>query len=508
MNTTSQPTTKPLPLWLELTAVVFLLAAFMFTAAALFTRGVPYTDEAIDAEMAINIATGKGGVVFTHPQVEPGKRLVSVAPAYDYSLALWLRLWGVSRLAVMSFNIAIVAAVTLLLWGFVYRTSLMRQSRYRLLLIALLPLLPAFMQTYGTNRYDSIGMLALSLACFTLTIRPARVRRVIITVCGVLVGVGGLHVALASASLALLAAIFTGRRFIPELLCFGGGVALGLTFLFGALYWTDSLAALRSVMEINNVATPAGWVPFLLAPLRGGQPAILKGGNVFLLLALVFACGSLRYYRAHCTWGNAAWFGILAGLAVPLTLTFAGRYSWTYAWLAAAPMLICTLVTLDEGKLPRNANRVVLGLMMIAALTSFPSRALVTALEWTETGYQAPSDFVGKHLLHTDVVYSAYQAYYPVKARAADAYFGMAIESMTPSQRAGITAAVLTDEAPQGSRGLPNEQLLMNNFGGAWHLVASLTVPRGRLRMQLPPQPMNPYWYSLRIYRKDSELIN
>lgn len=486
----------------ELAAVLLLLMVFVTAATAVSSRGSPHADEVMDGERAINIVHGSGPISFAHPQDAPGARSASVAPAYDYALAGWLGLWGISRIAVVSFNVVIVAVVTLALWGFLYRTALVRQARLRLLAAALLPLLPALSVIYSTNRYDSIGMLALTLACLSLTIRAPGVRRMAIACFAILVGMGGLHVVIASAPLALLGVVFSDRKLLPELYHYGAGLALGLGAVFGMMVWSGALVSFQLGLQMNGVAPPASLIPYLLAPLKGGHSTVLLGGNLLLLLALLLGLVAALIRPSVFSWRTALTFGIGAGIAVPVTLTLFGRYSDTYTWLAAIPMLLCVIIAMDQELLSRLVTRAMLVLATGAALSGFPVRAGVTATEWSELGYERPAGFVARQITPADTVYTTFVGYYPVKQFATNAYFGSAFHAMTPAQRQSITLAIIGGEFCSGGMFEPSAQEAQEAFGGEWSLMDHLTIPRGALRTKIPPAVKEPYSFDIWVYRR------
>ncbi len=456
----------------------------------------------MDAEPAINMVLGRGAVSFTHPQAAPGAPIGLTTPLYTAALAGWLLVWGISETAVMSMNCLLVAAASFFLWMSVVRSGCIRRPWLRVALAVGVPLLPAVTLVYRLNRYDSFGMLGLALACAALTLRMRWQRLTSLVVAGLMAGTAGLHVAVASAVLGSLALIFLGRRYVAEFVTFGVAAAAGLAIMLGILFHQNLLDSLRTVLSQCGVSEARAWHWYALAPLRGGQLSRLIDGDALCLLASLFAVCGVWLSKRQRLLQSGAMFGLCAGVAVPLALSIAGRYSDTYVWLAMIPMVIGCVVALDHEIDSRRLKQLVGGLLAVVALSGFPTSAFMSLAEWRARDPVPVEAFIARHIEPDDVVYTTFVGYYPVKTKAGTAFFGSAFHSMTAEQRAAVTLAVIGGKENGAGMYEPSAEEAFASFGGEWMEVGHMKVPRGEFRKSIPPRPQSDCTYNVVIYRK------
>lgn len=491
-------------LGLECKAAIAISLLFFFTALLVTNRGNPYADEAMDAEIPLNIAIGDGQVSFAHANCTPGTPSALVSPAYTYALAAWLALLPQARATVLAFNCLAVAASSLAIWAATVRSSLLATPGWRLTLLAFLPLIPPLLQVYGTNRYDSVAVLGYGLAALLLTLPATGLTLSLMIACGFFTGSGGMHCAISALPLSALIAILFGKAATRHLCAGLAGVTLGLLATFALIFSSEEMtASFWQALQIDNVSPAMSVADYLRAPLRGGHPSMLRGGNIFLFLALLLLV-TTEPKRGTWTLGmRFGIYGLASGILVPLTLTAVGRYSFTYAWLAGLPMAVGVFALASQRSAYNTARMVAVPLLLAAALPGFPLKAAITALDWNVNSYNAVSSFVTDNIHQDDVVYASYGAYYPVKWTAASCFFGTAIHAMTPTQRTEVTAVVLNEDDLQGSFFSPSKADIFDALGGSWRQEALLTVPRSKLRTAIPITPLGVHVFKYRIYRRD-----
>lgn len=482
--------------------IVGLLLALFTATVIIVSHEDQHADALMDAEAPINIVHGRGNVSYIHPHITPGTQFMDVAPVYTYSLAAWLKAFGVSDRSVISMNCAVVALSGFLVWLFVTRERLVTTPWMRILLAPSLVLTGPVAVIYRTNRYDALGMLGLAAACAALTIRHRAFRHAALAVCGYLVGTGGFHVIVGGGLLSLGPLFVRGRRSLSDFLAFNVGTAIGLGTVVTLLLARGQFRTLLNALAMEGAHVPRGFAWYLLAPVRGGQHSgILDGDLVLLCAAFLAFLGTLVYSRSG--WPrSAAAFGLCAGIVIPITLSCFGRYSSTYAWLAAVPMFAGALITLDKQTTPRWLSFCIGGLLLVTTAAGFPAYAFMGLAEWTARDRSVAERFISRHIRDGDVLYTCGSGYYPAKQSRNIAYISSGFHSMTPDQRNSVSLLVLHGGENGYALLEPTTDEALASFGGEWEMVDELLVPRGAFRMILPPRPKSNCTYHLMIYRK------
>jgi hypothetical protein len=475
-----------------------LIAAFVALALYCVDRGTPHADEVMYAETSANIAAGKGAVAWTHANVVPGTANALTYVPFVYAEALWIRTFGLSRVVVESFGILVIAAATWLFWAFLRRSQLVHGPISRLFLTASLPMVPSVMTLWGTNRYDVIAVFGCALAAWATSRRASRSRLALIGLAGILVGADGFHPAIIVPGLAGVAWLWGGRKDTGALIAFLAGVASGLALTFGEMYASGTLGVFRTLMVHNSVGVRS-LSTVLAGPLVGHSNF---RDNALTMLALGIAAASASIRTRTPQRSPAAFVGMAAGVIVPMTLTFVGRYNHTYSWLAVLPAFLLAVMAAEGRGVGRLARWAIYSLLALDALSGLPTRVGMVALEADRNSYEAPSAYIREVLEADDVVYASYIAYYPVKAVAAESFFGGAIDSMTSGQLASVSKAVLKDDSiPRAMFELPQAEVLAR-LGGEWAEVGHFRVARGEWRMMLPRPPKESAIFDFKVFRR------
>jgi hypothetical protein len=346
-------------------------------------------------------------------------------------------------------------------------------------------------------------MLGCALACFLLTLPKSTTRSIMLVVAGALIGTGGLHVALAGVAVTAAVTIMARHPIFPDIFLLTVAIVGGVTATLGLIYADPGKAKSFSAhMHIDAVHAPLSVIDLLNSPFRGGHPTVMLGGNAFLLCALAVLLVSNHKTQGGRVEQKYGLLALAAGLVTPLTLTTAGRYSFTYAWIAAFPMAIGALSLLAARGLSVKGLVVALPLLAAAAAGGLPLSVATTVIDWSANDYQRVTDFVKSQIQSDDVAYSTYGNYYPLKQSAATAYFGMAIHTMSHVQRESVTVVFLSEHDTKGTLFSPTTEFIFAELGGSWQECGSLVVPRGDFRMALPPPPRQECTYKVRAYRR------
>lgn len=501
---------------------------FVAFATAVCSRRPPHADEVIDAELAINIVQLGKPVSYAFSYTTPGSLAVTAWPAYEYGLAAWLSVWGVSRPAVLSFYITIAAVVGLLILVVMRRTQLIESPMARILLSWAIPLLPAVASVYSKNRYDAMGMLGLAVATFALTVRRPSVRYGLMVVGGLAVGAGGFNVVIASGPLAILLVLCTGRRFLAEAAVYLSCVVGGLGLTFGLMKVNGTFDDFFEMMRLSRVKARSARIravePALIAilvtaalidtrrELMAAARRVLAGTGAaagLILSSLRTARGAnpsesaddLRSTRHVALVGKLVLLGLVAAVLVPTCITSVGHYNKEYSWLSAIPVFVAACIVAWRARSGWLRAGVAAALLPIV-LSGLPARALVVGTEWVEQDYDPVQRFVAKHIAPDDIVFASWPLYYPAKRADVTAYIGGAFHRMTDAQRRAVTVAFFAGRDNGFGNTEPTIEEALRGFEERWTEVDRFVVPRGTMRSKLPPAPKSTYCYEVRVFRR------
>lgn len=475
-----------------------LLALFVGLASFCIDRRCPHADEVILAETSTNIAEGRGATATTHPNVVPGTPTALAYVPFVYAEAAWIWMFGFSRPVVQSFNVAVIAAATWLFWLFLARGRLIESACDRLFLVGLMPLVPTLATLYAKNRYDAVAVLGISLAAFATTSSKPACRIGLAWLGGVLAGGDAFHAAFITPFVFGAAWLFSERRGTAALLAYIAGVACGLLLTFGEMWVSGTWDVFRLLMKHNEVAVP-GLSAVLKAPVKYHTNI---RDNATTTLALVVALLADWRRRRVPFKRNAAVLGLAVSLLVPMALTFIGRYTDNYAWLAVIPAFLLAVMAAQSPTIPAAARLAVMALLALDAASGLPLGGFMKALEADRNSYAEPARYICEQVDPSDVVFASYMAYYPVKKRAKESFFGGVIESMTAEQLARVNKAVLVnDPVPRAMFELSPADTL-GRLGGEWRKVGEFQVTRGDVRKMVPPRPREPFIFDFSVFER------
>jgi hypothetical protein len=179
------------------------------------------------------------------------------------------------------------------------------------------------------------------------------------------------------------------------------------------MYASGTLGVFRTLMVHNSVGVRS-LSTVLAGPLVGHSNF---RDNALTMLALGIAAASASIRTRTPQRSPAAFVGMAAGVIVPMTLTFVGRYNHSYSWLAVLPAFLLAVMAAEGRGVGRLARWAIYSLLALDALSGLPTRVGMVALEADRNSYEAPSSYIREVLEADDVVYASYIAYYPVKSR-------------------------------------------------------------------------------------------
>jgi hypothetical protein len=444
------------------------LLAFNLATAARFP--IPWLDEVLFTDPAVNLHLGKG---FTSSfwWAQPRHEIwAAYPPLYPTLLSQWLRAAPFSPAGVRSFSYVLFSLAVLLASAAVRRWDLLRGRRCRLQLVLLLLLGygPAF--CYRSGRVECLGMLILAAAMFGSSLGSRPWRLATVAAAAVLLPLTGLQFVVYVIVLCLLLWAFTGRRFLGEGAALLAGMAAGCCLLFLHYsrlgLWETFLSSTVGTRTLLARGLDPGGLRATMGSYSTAFNGFLKDPSFLLMLALGLLLAAGRIARGRFRLRSPLGFGLAVALVLPAVMFLTGVYPVYYSWMAFVPLSLGVLMELGttETRLPRRMLPAVwvVGLPLVFAWV---------ALDWSDRDPWRVEEFVQRHVEERDWVLTDYPAYYPVKQRAAVTLGVAQLPLLTPEERARISRIVAPPDRIGG---------LVENLGGEWVAAGeSLTSRKG-----------------------------
>jgi hypothetical protein len=391
---------------LEIAVVVAIAVLFLGINFATCSRfPIVWRDEAYFAEPAVNTNIGLGFTSYANAVQPHGRFWVGNTPLYSMLLAGWLKVFGIGIIQARSFGYILSALAIVVFWWATIRLGLITSAGMRVgfLLTLLLAYGPGL--CYRSVRYDSLGILLVSLVLLAASVAPTRARLAMIVDIGATFTMTQLALVAYAAEVGLLLLCFYGRTYLREVMALGIGTVIGGVLLYVLLQshgvWPDLIQFLRYQRTVR----------FGGIPKDPSFPLILAG-------ACCLALG--RYHQGDLRMRSPLVFGISAGVLVPLGQLALGWYPTYYTWTAILPLSVGIF---SEFSLATSAIRPAIRTIVAAALAGsalfgMPLQLGSAVRFWKERDYNRVVSLVRNHVRKDDWVYCAPAAYYPSKLTA------------------------------------------------------------------------------------------
>lgn len=466
----------------------------LFLAANLATAArypLPWVDEIQFSDAAINLYLGKGFTSTVWIAQTSDAFWAGNTPLYTGLLYLWLKVFGVSAVAVRSLNFVLMSGVVWLVWQFARTSRLVPKPGYRLLLAALLFTGHALTFSYRMGRYDALGMLLFAAAALAWIGPEGWRQRLLIGLPAALAPFAGLQLLPASVLYCGLLFLFQGRPAIPKIIAVGLGLAAGVAGLY-AFY------ASHGVWDGFRASTSAvGVIGQGLLGKIAHLPKVYTADKSTVMLFL--AALLLAVVRGRSAWRRGPLeFGLAAAVAIPGCLQLAAKFPLYYSWMVYIPLALGvvtgTLATAAPPVAPR-ARAMALAAIAVACLVGLPARLAGIVSLWPSRDPALVQEYAAEHIAPDDVVLGDFKGYYAVRARAAGFFAPTYLGIMRPDEKAAVTALLLRQE---------DAGRAMQVLGGPWH-EAGPAFAAGRVEPGLVHRLMREFAdenYELRLYRR------
>ena len=313
----------------EAALLMALCLAFLAVNLTTATRyPTPWVDEVQFTDPAAHLALGRGFTSTVWIAQTSTEFWAGNAPLYSVLLSGWIRLFGLSPLAVRSFNYFLTVSLAILLWLWMVRGTVVRSPAWRLVVVALVFCGHGLMFSFRMGRYDVLGMLMAVLAALAW---PSSLWPLFGA--AVLMPLAGLQLIPGSLVFLFVLLLFQRRRAFRPAIVVISGVLCGVAILY-VLYrangvWEGFRASTRAVGVIGHS---------LPAKLAGLPHIYVADKSCFLLAAaaILLACvvGNKRALSGPLG------FGLTLMVVLPAALQVAGKFPTYYNWMVYLPLAI------------------------------------------------------------------------------------------------------------------------------------------------------------------------
>jgi len=473
-----------------------LAVAAVFLAVNLVTASrypSAWVDEVQFTDPAANLALGHGFTSSVWIVQDSTAFWAGNAPLYSTVLSGWLRLFGFSPLAVRSFNYFLTVLLAILFWEFLERRLHVRQTRWKLMAVALILCGHCIMFSFRMGRYDVMGMVIAVLAALAWSPSPSIYRAGALVLLGAAMPIAGLQLIPGALLFVMVITLFRRQEALrPGLALLGGLVAGGLTLFL--LFWS------HGVWQAFRASTSAvGVIGQSIVSKIAQLPRIYTADKSGLLLLAAAALLLIAGRRHLMKWQSSPLvFSVAFALLVPAALQCAAKYPLYYNWMVYLPLIAALAAYCDSewDGVTRSLRIAVVALVAVACLAGLPVRLVTIAANWTERDPAKLDSFVESSLSPADSAVVDFKAYYPAKRTATSIFTPTYLGVMTPAEKRGITALLIRPD------GLP---AAIASIGGDWAVTGeAMPSPSTRIPPFLGMQEFRDENYEVRLYRRRS----
>lgn len=421
--------------WL-LPAVGLALIIFLLNILTATRSPTVWNDEVWFADPAVHYLQGHGFTSSAWPGVTDQTPFCSNAPLYSLLLIGWLKVWGISPLAVRSFNFVLAPLGALIAVEAARRHGLIHRRLGAMVILVLLLTGQEVVFAYRSGRYDTLCLFIAELMLLVFTARSQWFRWAIIFFLGIVWPLAALPTAAFAFASALIIIALTGFRWIVELLLVGIGCLIGLAVFFAIILHFHNIEGFRANLQFAHIPTTlAGRLHNIVAGIRVDYSSLWLA-FVVIVLALVY--WKVRNIR------RLAVAGVLAAILIPTIVASSSAFPNYYSWMKFFPLVLCGAAILE--RLPVTPiQRAIAACLIFLSGFGLPARLLLTVREWRARDYKPLEAFVAEHISKNDVVYADFAPYYPLVKNANRVYL-ITYSSMPADEKAKVNVLLVRPE--------------------------------------------------------------
>jgi hypothetical protein len=468
--------------WLWVSLVIAVLFAFDLVTYNHYPA--VWCDEVLFSEPAVNCVQHGTFTTTVWEYQPPNTFPVINCPLYPLALVPWLAATGTSLLAVRSFNYALMALSSFLLWVAAWRFGIVKMPKARLLMLGLFHFGYGMSFSFRCSRPDILGLICLLLLFLAFKIEHSRIRYCVLFILAALTVWIGLQVAL-FASLACAAACLLFRRTgLREILILSSGMAVGSGTLFLFLKWKGVLSYFLPIVigfmgkhyaHSAHLTVSAK----LFRVLRTTLSCYFEDFTTVLLTFGIVTTLALARSKLSTSTRSLMHYCLVLIFAVPAVFNVIGHYAFYYSYMLFIPALLALFAgyseqsTLPSAESRFSLNPLIFGFIIAAIAVGLPLRLALTLSCGKLVSRTEIQRIVHSHINRHDIVFSDYATFFEVKNSADVVYVPFSSSALvtmasiggydfTPEEKQSISVLVIRPE---------QSGYLTNFFGGRWEPV-------------------------------------
>jgi hypothetical protein len=194
-------------------------------------------------------------------------------------------------------------------------------------------------------------------------------------------------------------------------------------------------------------------------------------------------------------------FGLISIPFLSFFLSVVGQTPVYYTWMIFLPATFVLFMNLEHIlfipknldnhskiialRFPRLLKFGIIFILIFASLVGLPLRLLVTLKQWDVRNYDHVENVIFDNISSNDVVFSDFQAYYPVKIRSKKSFYPPYLSIMSSSEKDSVSVLVV----PSGSLDSISQEI-----GGKWKLIDYI--------QSLTKSTVGAQGYNLQLFRR------
>ncbi len=423
-------------LWVVLGLFAFLIFNLLTATRYPFV----WIDEVMYSDPAFNLLLGHGFTSTAWYAQAADAFWAGNVPMPALLLSAWLKVFGLSIVAVRSLNYLYIVGACVLLWRFSARRNLVATARHRLLLIALILSGYSLIFSYRSGRPDCIGLLVVSAMLYSATDSRhwlALLRLFLLG--GTLPWIGLQLLPLLGIGGALLM-VFVGQKIVAGVVSSWLGAASGWGALVAFYKWNGVWEAfLQSIGQ----HTSNSFFSLLLGGSFHHSNLLPKDFSFLPLFVLALLLLFVRWRRREFEFRSPLGFGLVFSVALTAALLVSGKFPTYYGWMTYVPLSLCVCASLSTVTLAgwqRGFTRLLLGTTMLIGAGLHLATA---AFDWSDRDPRRVEQLVQHNTSAVDWIYCDYGVFYAAKAHGAQAFVPTYLGSFRPEEKRRVNVLII-----------------------------------------------------------------
>jgi hypothetical protein len=483
------------PSRVEISSLALSLALFLCLGVLVSAR-YPFVwlDEVAVADPAINFVSGRGFTSTAWYAQPSGEFWAGNVPMYHFLLVPWLKCFGISITSVRSISFLYLSLFVCLSMVGGTRLGLLCDRTSRSCFLGALIAGYGMICSYGSARYDSLGMVLVGAYVFLYSVKRRWIRLAGFLLVGCLVPWTGLQLLQFEAVTGVLIWLYVGRRFFPLLVAAGSGSVVGLVTL-SSFFWCHGVLD-RFIHSIRSQNAFGSFIRGLLSGVIRHQNFLPKDLSLFsMFLGAGIVLVLLHQEHKKSVLRSPLFVGSVIALSVSFALVLSWKFPTFYSWMAYLPILFGISHAIGTSNRGTLVRRIGVATCIVSGSIGVSVHALNLFGCWNDRSYSNVERLVSQAVHPEERVYAEYAAYYALHPITKSAYYPQYLAIMNDVEKAGVDVLIVYPH---------NLADATRAIGGLWEATGQQFTPRsdGLFGSQWELGYLSLPNYGLAVYRR------